>query len=145
MRIIPLALLGLAAANAAAQAPTPAPDHYTLVRCGAVLPIPGNEPLKNSTVVVKNALIDRIVPGFDGPDLSEARQHGAKVEEINLRDSFVLPGLIDCHVHLTNGWAQPVRARYTTETPEYIALRASVYARRTLDAGFTTVRDLGAN
>ena len=140
--VLPAALT----ASAPAQQPSAAPpDRYTLIRCGTVLPIPGNDPVKNTTIVVKNGLIDRLSPGFDGPDLSEARQHGAKIDEINLRESFILPGLIDCHVHLTNEWDQTVRARYTTETPEFVALRASVYARKTLDAGFTTVRDLGAN
>ena len=107
--------------------------------------LPGQDPVKNSTLIIKNGLVEGIAPGFDGPDLNEARQRGAKVDEVNLRESFLLPGLIDCHVHLTNVWDQSVRARYTTETPEFVALRASVFARQTLDAGFTTVRDLGAN
>ncbi len=139
IRIAPAVLLTLLAPVRAE------PDHYTLIRCGTVLSVPGQDPVKNTTVVVKNGLIDRLSPGFDGPDLNEARQKGAKVDEINLRESFVLPGLIDCHVHLTNEWDQTIRTRYTTETPEFVALRASVYARKTLDAGFTTVRDLGAN
>src|SRR5262249_55060124 len=100
--------------------------------------------IKSCTLVVKNGLIDRRTAGFDGPDLNEARQKGAKVEEINLRESFILPGLIDCHVHLTNEWDQTVRARYTTETPEFIALRASTSPRKPLAPGFTPVRDLGA-
>jgi imidazolonepropionase-like amidohydrolase len=145
MRTSCFALASVFLSSIAVAQPASPPDHYTLVRCGSVLAMPGNEPLKNSTVVVKNGLVDRIVSGFDGPDLNDARQHGAKIDEVNLRESFVLPGLIDCHVHLSNVWDQSVRARFPQETPEFIAVRASAFARATLDAGFTTVRDLGAN
>jgi imidazolonepropionase-like amidohydrolase len=125
------------------QAPAGA-DQYKLLRCGTVLAVPGKDPLKNATVVVRNGLIERVVAGLEGPDLKEAKGRGALVEEVDLRDSFVLPGLIDCHVHLSNVWDQTVRARYVDETPEFVAIRAGVYARVTLEAGFTTVRDLGA-
>jgi len=55
----------------------------------------------------------------------------------------LLPGLIDCHVHLVlaAGPGEPVNP---LETPASCALRAAANARRTLAAGFTTVRDLGA-
>jgi imidazolonepropionase-like amidohydrolase len=144
------ALAGVVASIASwcsAQTPAaaPPPDRYILVRCGTLLAIPGSDPVKNATVVVKNGLIDRISPGLEGPDLNEARQRGAKVEEVNLRDSFVLPGLIDCHVHLTMYFDRTLRDRYIKETPEFVTLRAATYAKATLDAGFTTVRDLGAN
>src|SRR5262245_58142132 len=141
---IALALLVLVAHRSLAQVPPTPPDRYVLVRCGTLLAVPGSEPVKNATLVVKNGLVDRVSPGLDGPDLNEARQRGAKVEEVNLRDSFVLPGLIDCHVHLTSLWDQSNRARWPQETPEFVAVRATHYARLTLEAGFTTVRDLGA-
>jgi imidazolonepropionase-like amidohydrolase len=61
----------------------------------------------------------------------------------DLRNRTVLPGLIDCHVHLE--WEQS-RTSYNDKyvlNPPDIAFRSVVYARRTLAAGFTTVRDLG--
>ncbi len=61
----------------------------------------------------------------------------------DLTDCTVLPGLIDCHTHLT--W-QP--ENYTDDTfrksPIDYAVTAHIYAKRTLEAGFTTVRDLWA-
>src|SRR5215831_10984343 len=112
-----LASLAIASLGRAQQpAAPPPPDRYILIRCGTLLAIPGKDPVKNTTLVVKNGLVDRLSPGFDGPDLNDARQKGAKVQEVNLRESFVLPGLIDCHVHLTSVYDQSIRARYTTET-----------------------------
>lgn len=102
--------------------------------CGRIIPIQG-QPLSNATIVVQANKIERIVPGFLPADKS--------VTVIDLKDKTVLPGLIDCHVHLE--WEQS-RGSYVeryTLNPADIAFRAAVYARRTLDAGFTTVRDLG--
>ncbi|HEU0175242.1 MAG TPA: amidohydrolase family protein [Blastocatellia bacterium] len=74
-----------------------------------------------------------------GPDVRVP----AEVEVIDLKDKTVLPGLIDCHTHMTS---QP--GNYYEDifrkSPIDVAVTAHVYARRTLEAGFTTVRDVGA-
>ncbi|MFG0282838.1 MAG: amidohydrolase family protein, partial [Phycisphaerales bacterium JB039] len=62
------------------------------------------------------------------------------------RDKYVLPGLIDCHVHLT-GQMVPMQLRLRRmiqEGPAHGAIDGVVYAERTLMAGFTTVRNVGA-
>jgi imidazolonepropionase-like amidohydrolase len=69
-------------------------------------------------------------------------------EVIDLGDATLLPGLIDAHVHLSaqssDDW---YRDRYqgVAQFPAEQALRAALYARRTLEAGITTVRDLGSS
>jgi imidazolonepropionase-like amidohydrolase len=55
----------------------------------------------------------------------------------------VLPGLIDCHVHLCLGGEPDVVRTIREESAGLTLLKASRFARRTLEAGFTTVRDLG--
>ena len=70
------------------------------------------------------------------------RAPGAKVTW-DLGDVTLLPGLTDCHVHLIGGEEQtPYQS--LTETTAHAALEGAVNARKTIEAGFTTVRDLGA-
>lgn len=91
--------------------------------------------------VINNAFIliegDKITAA--GPNVTVP----AEVEVIDLKDKTVLPGLIDCHTHITS---QP--SNYYEDifrkSPIDVAVTAHIYARRTLEAGFTTVRDVGA-
>jgi imidazolonepropionase-like amidohydrolase len=63
---------------------------------------------------------------------------------IDCAGRYVLPGLIDCHVHLTSGGAPAELNAIRALSPATLALRAARHAEATLRAGFTTVRDLGA-
>ncbi|MBN8679141.1 MAG: amidohydrolase family protein [Chitinophagales bacterium] len=106
----------------------------TYLHCGRILPMKGDA-MTNATIVVEGNKIARLEPGFI------PAPKGAEL--VDLKNKTVLPGLIDCHVHLE--WEQS-RQSYTEKyvlNPADIAFRAAVYARRTLNAGFTTVRDLG--
>ena len=107
----------------------------TYLYCGRLFTMTNETPLTQVTVVIEGNTIQRIDKGYPSPPA------GAAV--IDLKDKTVLPGLIDCHVHLE--WQQS-RSSYTekyTLNDADIALRAALFAQRTLQAGFTTVRDLG--
>ena len=106
----------------------------TIVYAGTVLAIPGREPLRNQSIFVRDGRILELRSGF-------AAEDGARV--IDLRDAFVLPGLIDLHVHLTTTPSPGGDLADVTKGPADLALLAAVNAERSLAAGFTTVLDLG--
>jgi imidazolonepropionase-like amidohydrolase len=133
MRLL-LALLALAASAAIAQTA----DTVTIVHAGRLLDRPGQQPRGASTVIVRNGRIEAIRDGFAAPE----GYPGATV--VDLRDRYVLPGLIDCHVHLESDRAgQEGLVESLTSSDAYFAYQALANARKTLDAGFTTVRNLG--
>jgi imidazolonepropionase-like amidohydrolase len=129
-----LVLLALAASTAVAQTPS---DSLVLVHAGRLLDRPGQTPRGASTVVIRNGRVEAIRDGFAADGFA-----GATV--IDLRERYVLPGLIDSHVHLESDRAgQEGLVESMTSTDAYLAYQALANARKTLDAGFTTVRNLG--
>ena len=107
------------------------------IHAGTLIAVPGQAPMKNATIVVRGSKIAEVRPGFvDVP--------GAEV--VDLRTATVMPGLIDSHVHF-NGLDDRLRARLEGPLRDHEdeAYTALLNARRTLLAGFTTVRDLGAD
>lgn len=68
----------------------------------------------------------------------------AEATRIDGRGLTVMPGLIDCHVHLCLGGEPDVVQTVESEDPSYLLLKSAQHAKSTLEAGFTTVRDVGA-
>ena len=108
----------------------------TVIHAGKLLDKPGTAPRGPSTVIIRNGKIAEILAGFQpGPE-------GATV--IDLKDKFVLPGLIDSHVHLdSDAGGNAALIESITDSPARAAFRAAGNAKKTLMAGFTTVRNLG--
>ncbi|CAM3794040.1 MULTISPECIES: metal-dependent hydrolase family protein [Pseudoalteromonas] len=97
---------------------------------------------KQQTIVIENAMISRIEEGY--VSISELGLSDATI--IDLKDQFVMPGLIDMHVHVTFERDANVNPhRWLTEYEADYALRSIKYLQRSLDAGFTSVRDLGSS
>ena len=112
----------------------------TLIHAGQLLAVPGERPLRDRTVVVEGDRIVEVRAGF-----AAAADFGNDVTIIDLRDAFVLPGLMDMHVHL-QGELGPNRDRDTLKmSRQLMQMRSLMYAMRTLEAGFTTVRDVGSS
>jgi imidazolonepropionase-like amidohydrolase len=107
----------------------------TYIHAGTLIDGRSDAPRSRVTIVVEGNRIAAVRDGFQQP------ARGARL--VDLSRSVVLPGLIDMHVHL-EGETSPDRylERFTLN-PEDLAFRSALYARRTLEAGFTTVRDLG--
>ncbi len=134
-RVLSAAALLLAAFAAGAEAPpAPATAAPVLLRCGHVLDPARGGTLDARTLVVADGRIRSIeAAGYAMP--------GA--HEVDLTRSTCLPGLIDAHVHLTMQFGPTTYSdRFRLDPADY-AIRGTLYARRTLLAGFTTVRNLG--
>jgi len=110
----------------------------TLVQAGHLLDKPGQAPRGASTLVIEDGKINAVLDGFVGTE----RYPDARI--IDLRARFVLPGLIDSHVHLTSDRAgnEGALAGVTTSQAAW-AYEAEQNAHKTLNAGFTTVRNVG--
>lgn len=117
------------------SAPATAAAPRTLVHAGTLIDGLASAPRKAVSVVIEGPKIVAVVDGYQAPAA------GDKV--IDLRDFVVLPGLIDMHVHLgTESSPTSYIERFTLGTAD-LALRAASDGRKTLLAGFTTVRNLG--
>ena len=108
----------------------------TLIHAGKVFTGTSKSLQEKMTIVVEGNKITGVKEGFTKP------QEGDTV--IDLSTSTVMPGLMDMHVHLSSqhGGPQTYLERFSLNEADY-ALRAANYAEITLDAGFTTVRNLG--
>lgn len=112
----------------------------TLIHAGELLAVPGKSPSAKQTIVVVDDRIVDIVDGF-----SRAEDFDGNVHVINLSDKFVLPGLMDMHVHL-QGELGPKNDRDALRmSDQLMQMRSIFYAMNTLKAGFTTVRDVGSS
>ncbi len=140
MRLLQLVLLPLifGAAQLHGQSSTPAATSSadTVIHAGTLLDRPGKEPRRNVSILVKDGKIAAVQDGFVQPAAGGA--------VIDLRDRFVLPGLIDCHVHLDSDRAgMEGQLASVTDSVAITAYEAAWNARKTLNAGFTTVRNVG--
>ncbi len=112
----------------------------TLIHAGELLSVPGQSPGTRQTIVVVDDRITDIVDGFES-----AADYDGNVRIIDLSDKFVLPGLMDMHVHL-QGELGPNNDRDSLRmSDQLMQMRSIHYAMNTLKAGFTTVRDVGSS
>ncbi len=126
-----------ASAALALGAALPALAETVYIQAGRVLAVPGEAPLGATTIIVRDGRIDSLIPGYTAP-------RDSKIRLVDLKNSYVLPGLIDSHVHLTSdtgGIASQLED--VTLSPAAQAFNAWENGIKTLNAGFTTVRNLG--
>lgn len=107
----------------------------TLVHAGALINGKENKPLKEVTIVVEGNRIAAIEKGYLPAEEGD--------QLFDLKNQTLMPGLMDMHVHLEGETSKNKYSEQFRMNEADIALRATQYADRTLNAGFTTVRDLG--
>ncbi len=109
----------------------------TLIHAGRLIDGESSRAVSEVTVRVDGDTIVGIEPGYTSP--------GGDDTVVDMRDHTVLPGLMDLHVHLTGQYsARSNLNRFVLNEADY-AYDAALYAKRTLEAGFTVVRNLGDN
>ncbi len=114
----------------------------TLIHAGELLSAANKKVAQKQTVEIEDGKVKAIHNGF----LTSADLDLQHADLIDLSDKFVMPGLIDLHVHV--GFERDPKAnphRTLMEVEADSALRSVNYLRHTIEAGFTTVRDLGGS
>jgi imidazolonepropionase-like amidohydrolase len=135
----PLNLVFTLALAVSSFAQTPPPLSVTAIRAGVLIDGKSNQPRRDQVIVIRGNRVESV---------SDAA--GAKIPSgaitIDLSHSTVLPGLIDSHTHIFLQGEEPAQGGYDANILRYPlalrAARATVAARRALEQGFTTLRDL---
>ncbi|GAB4529066.1 MAG: amidohydrolase family protein [Amphiplicatus sp.] len=128
---------GAFAAGAAAAA------DIVIVHAGRLLAVPGRAPASEQSVVIRDGKVAAVMAGYvDAVAAGAGPDDTARVYD--LKDYFVLPGLIDGHVHITSENNPNGRLQRVEMSEADLAIAGAGFARKTLEAGFTTVRDVGA-
>jgi len=136
-----LALVAVLAESFVAAPPARAADpvSVTVIRAGTLIDGRSSVPLRDQVIVVRGNRIESV-----GGAASAKIPEGAAV--IDLSHAFVLPGLIDSHTHIFLQGEDPAEGGYDVQLLKYPlafrAARAAVSARRALEQGFTTIRDV---
>jgi len=119
---------------------TSALSNTQVIHAGSLLSIPGKAPLKNHTLVITDGVITAVKKGFVKP-----KEISKNATLIDLSSSFVLPGLMDMHVHLQGEFSPKNDSEKLRMSDADKLVKSAYFAKKTLMAGFTTVRDLGGS
>ena len=104
----------------------------TLIHCGSLIDGKNKEMLSQMTIVVEANKITALEKGFTKP--------GKDDKVVDLSKKTVMPGLIDMHVHLEHETSKDQLVKRFTQNEADVAFQSTIYAKRTLMAGFSTRR-----
>ncbi|MBT5216776.1 MAG: amidohydrolase family protein [Gammaproteobacteria bacterium] len=114
---------------------SPLHSEITIIHAGTLIDGQSNQAYKKRTIIIEDTLIVSVINGYQEPQKNDIY--------LDLKKYTVLPGLMDMHVHLDGEYNKnSYSERFSFEAADR-AIRAVVNAKKTLMAGFTTVRNLG--
>lgn len=116
---------------------------WDIVHAGKLLAVPGTKVTNAQSVILKDGKVFDVKKGYITSDTLPLEE-GDSIEIHDLKDQFVMPGFIDGHVHLTLYFQPNERVNWVNMSDADMAIRGAKYAKDTLMAGFTSVRDMGA-
>nr|WP_299169115.1 amidohydrolase family protein [uncultured Allomuricauda sp.] len=109
----------------------------TYLQCGKIVDVQSGKVLSEKTIVVSGNSIKSIQNGY--------KTGAAEDKVVDLKNKTVLPGFIDLHIHIEGQSSPSAYIQRFTDNEADVAFQSTVYAKNTLMAGFTTVRDLGGS
>ena len=109
----------------------------TIIYCGQLVDVKTGQVLSEMSIVVDGNKIAGVEKGFITATASD--------KVIDLKSRTVMPGLIDCHVHMETETSPNAQLKRFTTNPADIAFESVRIAKTTLLSGFTTVRDVGGS
>jgi imidazolonepropionase-like amidohydrolase len=134
--VVCIAAFSSASLIAADEQPKPQP--VVAVKAGRLIDTAAGAVRENQLILIEGDKVKAVGPAAD---LTKSLPADARV--IDLGNATVVPGLIDCHTHITDQPENYYEDKFR-KSPIDEAITAHVFARRTLEAGFTTVRNVGA-
>src|SRR4051812_7525744 len=134
LRIVACGLLVLGV-PARGVAQTDSSSHRLAIRAARLIDGRGGAPIQNAVILIDSTRITAVGSRLPIPS-------GTRI--IDLGNATILPGLIDCHTHITGGDPGDYYEGLFRRSPIDYAVAAPTFARRTLEAGFTSVRDVGS-
>ncbi|HMH89101.1 MAG TPA: amidohydrolase family protein, partial [Steroidobacteraceae bacterium] len=133
-RSLAAGIAAVLSAGLAVAADAPAAPGVTALLCGHLIDTAAGKVLGETTIVIEGGRVKEVRSGLQAP---------AGATAIDLKTQTCMPGLIDSHTHITGQTSRTEYAdRYRWNLADYV-IRSTIYARRTLLAGFTTIRNLG--
>jgi imidazolonepropionase-like amidohydrolase len=146
-RALVLAAIALSLPTAALATDAPANHDVSVLHCVRLLDSAAGKMLGETTVIVDGGRIKELHAGTVDiqPYQQAAMKAGGSFHYLNMVNATCLPGLIDAHTHLTDETSPTAYTdQFRLNIADY-AIRSTVYAKRTLLAGFTSVRNVGDN
>lgn len=117
-------------------------DEWKIIHAGTLLADAREEVRTEQSIIVRNNLIVEVRDGYVSPDQVSG---AASARVIDLRNDFVMAGLIDSHTHILSQQEQNGREIRVTRSSQLSTLMGVEFGMRTLRAGFTTIRNVGGD